>query len=32
MRINVGSVHARPMNDTPTGSPNAKPAGTETLG
>ena len=28
MRINFASVHARPKNEMPTGSPNAYPAGT----
>ena len=32
MRISVGSLHARPKNEIPTGSPNAKPAGTVMCG
>ena len=32
MRIRVGSLHARPKNETPTGRPWTKPAGTVTLG
>lgn len=32
IRISVGSLQARPMNETPTGSPKANPAGTDTLG
>src|SRR6185437_12983977 len=31
-RSSVGSVYARPMNDNPTGSPKAYPAGTVMLG
>ena len=30
--ISVGSLHARPMNEIPTGSPNGVPAGTVTMG
>jgi hypothetical protein len=30
--MSVGSVHARPMNVIPTGSPNTKPAGTVMAG
>ena len=32
MRSSVGSLHARPKNDMPTGSPDTKPAGTVMLG
>ena len=30
--MSFGSLQARPKNDTPTGMPNTKPAGTVTLG